>query len=86
MFSTLKLYVYGGVFIVVTSIISYLVLENKALKIDVQNGEEAIVAYESLLKSAPFEAKFTEMLGRSNVDINKTLSDVSSISDGNYSL
>jgi len=58
----------------------------KKLTTEVENYEKAVVAYEALLKTKPFESKNKVKKETAKYDINKTLSSINIIDDGNYSL
>ncbi len=59
---------------------------NKSLEVEVKNGEDAIVAYEQLLKIAPRDAVNKERKEMADEKINAIITDSNSISDDTYKL
>ena len=57
-------------------------IQNESLKIDVKNRDQAIKAYEQILKTVPFNAIAKERKVNANEDINETLSNTNIITDG----
>ncbi len=56
--------------------------KNKRLSIEVKNKDDAIVAYEQLLKVVPFNALSIEWKGEAGEDINKIINSDNVIHDG----
>ena len=61
-------------------------LKNESLKIDVKNRDQAIKAYEQMLKTVPFNAIAKERKINAKEDINETLSNTDAIMDNLYRL
>ncbi len=58
----------------------------RSLEIENHNKDMAIMAYEAILKTAPFEALTTERKEVADEEIIDIISDTTNIDDGNYSL
>ncbi len=58
----------------------------RSLEIENHNKDMAIVAYEAMIKTVPFEALTTERKEVADEEIIDIISDTTSIDDGSYSL
>ena len=78
-----------GMAILLSMMGSYAFIEHrKAVKysIDIKNKDDAIVAYEQLLKVVPFNSLTSERKDRADESINHIISDDNSIVDGKHRL
>ena len=82
MFDKIKIYLLIGVVSLLVGSIVVLYINNKSLEnsnenltIEVSNGKKAIMAYEELLKVAPFEAKNKEKKENTDDKVNTLNSD-----------
>ncbi len=61
-------------------------MEKRRLEIDNHNKDMAIMAYEAMIKTVPFEALTTERKEVADEKIIDIISDTTNIDDGSYSL
>ena len=86
MINKIILYAILLVFVGLTSVVVMQKFKIGTLESNTQELENAVSAYEELLRVIPFNRMIEERSDNANEDINSTLNDNNAISDGTYRL
>ena len=86
MINKIILYAILLVFVGLTSVVVMQKFKIGTLESNTQELENAVSAYEELLRVIPFNRMIEERSDNANEDINNTLNDNNAISDGTYRL
>lgn len=80
----IKDYIFGVILLTVVSYTVVLHLDNRNYEIDNKNAQDAIQAYEALIKTLPFDTEIKEQKGVANEQTSTILTNTNSIPDGKY--